>query len=101
MKKHKAVALRYESGTDPAPRLVAKGRDKTADRIVALARAYDVPLYEDAACIDQFYRVELGEYVPEELYAVAATVLAWVYSMEPHHARQGFFGRVRSPRKEK
>ena len=40
---HYAVALRYERGRDRAPMVLAKGRNRLAQRIKALGAEHDVP----------------------------------------------------------
>ena len=39
-----AVALQYEKGVAPVPRVVARGRGATGDAILALAREHNIPI---------------------------------------------------------
>ena len=78
----RAAALRYESGTDAAPRVVAAGRGELAERIVAEARAAGVPVRDDAALAEALAGLDLGAHVPEELYRAVAEALAWAYRLE-------------------
>jgi flagellar biosynthesis protein len=80
--RQKAVALRYEQGRDRAPTLVAKGRGKMAERIVALAEAYDVPLVEDRSLVETLENLDLDTEIPEALYRAVAEVLVFVYRMD-------------------
>lgn len=76
---HLAVALAY-SPDDPAPRVVAKGAGRVADRIRQEARAHGVPIREDKPLARTLFRtVDLGATIPVELYAAVATVLAAVF----------------------
>ncbi len=77
----KVVALRYERGKDPAPRVTAKGRGKVAEKILSLAREHDIPIKQDKALLDALYRLDINEEIPEELYRVIAEVLAFIYRM--------------------
>ncbi|MFN3406665.1 MAG: flagellar biosynthesis protein FlhB [Caldimicrobium sp.] len=78
--EHFAVALKYELGKMPAPQVVAKGKDFLAQKIKEIAKEHGVPLYEDPPLAQILYKkVEVGEYIPEELYQVVAKVLAYVY----------------------
>ncbi|MFN3505289.1 MAG: flagellar biosynthesis protein FlhB [Caldimicrobium sp.] len=78
--EHFAVALKYELGKMPAPQVVAKGKNFLAQKIKEIAKEHGVPLYEDPPLAQILYKkVEVGEYVPEELYQVVAKVLAYVY----------------------
>jgi flagellar biosynthesis protein len=74
-----AVALHY-SGAG-APRVVAKGGGKVAERIIETAREHDVPLQEDGALAAALSRVELGREIPRELYVAVAHVLAFAWSV--------------------
>jgi flagellar biosynthetic protein FlhB len=77
---HYAVALRYRRGEDVAPRVVAKGADHLAQRIKAVAREHNVMLREDKLLARALYRaVDVGRFVPEELYRAVAEILAYVY----------------------
>ena len=72
-----AVALAWD-GRD-APRITAKGENELAEQILALARQYDIPLYEDAQLAKLLSQVELGEEIPRELYVAVAQVIAFAY----------------------
>lgn len=77
---HFAVALRYRTGQDTAPRLVAKGRNLIALRIIQLAEKHGVPVRTDPPLARRIYHtVRVGRTIPEELFAAVAKVLAWVY----------------------
>lgn len=74
-----AAALAYDPQTDQAPRVVASGRGKIAEQILALAEQYHVPVYEDAELSAALAMLNLDEEIPPELYLVVAEVLAYVY----------------------
>ncbi len=81
--KHFAVALKYEMGEMPAPQVLAKGADFLAQKIRALAEAHGVPVVENPPLAQTLYReVEVGDYVPAELYQAVAEVLAYVYRLK-------------------
>src|SRR5438093_526763 len=42
-----AVALQYERGKAPAPKIASTGKGAIAERIVAIAREHNVPVRED------------------------------------------------------
>ncbi|MGH2970052.1 MAG: flagellar biosynthesis protein FlhB [Solirubrobacteraceae bacterium] len=76
---HFSVALRYDS-EQPAPVVVAKGRDHLALRIRALAAERGVAVVPDPPLARSLYAtVEVGRMIPEELYQAVAQLLAYVY----------------------
>lgn len=77
---HFAVALRYQRGEDSAPRVVAKGAGFVAQRIKQIARDAGVMVREDKPLARTLFRtVEVGQFIPEQLYRAVAEVLAYVY----------------------
>lgn len=77
---HFAVALRYDRERDGAPRVVAKGMDSLAQRIKALAREAEIPMFEDVPLARALFRVELGAQIPEGLFDAVAEILSFVYT---------------------
>lgn len=78
---HYAVALEYD-GDNPAPTVVAKGKDHVAAQIRRIAQENGVPLVPDPPLARELYRiVEVDQMIPAELYAAVAQVLAFVYRM--------------------
>ena len=80
-KKTKAVALKYEMDKDAAPRVVAKGKDFIAEKIIETARAHHVPLYEDKNLVQVLEALDLDTQIPSELYRAVAEVLAFIYRL--------------------
>lgn len=79
---HVAVALRYEGGRMRAPRVVAKGEDVLAFRIIDVARRYGVPILENPPLARALNAaVKIGREIPSELYRAVAEVLAYVYAL--------------------
>ncbi|MBW1991792.1 MAG: flagellar biosynthesis protein FlhB [Deltaproteobacteria bacterium] len=78
-----AVALKYDSRTMVAPRVVAKGQGFIALKIIALAQEAGVPQVENPVLARSLYRlVEVGEVIPVSLYRAVAEVLAYIYSLK-------------------
>ena len=81
---HLAVALRHDRSSDDAPRVVAKGAGLAAARIRSAARRAGVPIVRDVPLARALPRLaEIGDEIPEELYAAAAAVLAHLYAAAP------------------
>jgi flagellar biosynthesis protein FlhB len=78
---HYAVALRYD-GSHPAPEVVAKGQDLIAAQIRRVAEENEVPIIPDPPLARALHgSTEIGQVIPEELYAAVAQVLAFVYRL--------------------
>jgi flagellar biosynthesis protein FlhB len=81
-----AVALRYQSDEDRAPRVVAKGRGPVAERIREMARAAGVPIIPEPPLTRLLHKaVPEGREIPAELYQAVAEVLAYVYRLKTAH----------------
>jgi flagellar biosynthetic protein FlhB len=79
---HFAVALKYDLERAPAPEVVAKGRDLMAARIVEAAKKHRVAIVPNVPLAQALYRsVDVGEYIPPQLYQAVAEVLAFVYRL--------------------
>lgn len=77
-----AVALKYDSGSMHAPRVVAKGTDILAMHIRQVAAEHGVPILERPPLARALYRlVDVGQEIPEQFYSVVAEILAYVYEL--------------------
>jgi flagellar biosynthetic protein FlhB len=82
---HFAVALEYGDEM-AAPTVVAKGQNLLAQQIKEIARWDGIPIVENPPLAQSLYRtVEVGQAIPEKLYAAVAEILAYVFRM---HAQQ-------------
>jgi flagellar biosynthetic protein FlhB len=87
---HFAVALKYTEGGSGAPKVVAKGADAVAAKIRELGVQHKIPLLEAPPLARALYKhTELGDEIPETLYAAVAEVLAYVYQLRTYHSRGG------------
>ncbi len=79
---HLAVAVQYSPEQMNAPKVLAKGAHRTAQRIVELARQHNIPVIQNIPVARALYRaVEVDQEIPPELYAALAEVLAYVYKL--------------------
>ena len=74
------IALSYDGKN--APSLTAKGDDELAEAILAIAREYEVPIYENAELVRLLARMELGDSIPEELYRTIAEIIAFAWNLK-------------------
>jgi flagellar biosynthetic protein FlhB len=79
---HFAVALKYDPTGMAAPRVIAKGQDFLALKIREIAAEAGIPILERPPLARTLYRtVEVGQEIPEQLYAAVAEILAYVYEL--------------------
>ncbi|MEO5958822.1 MAG: EscU/YscU/HrcU family type III secretion system export apparatus switch protein [Opitutaceae bacterium] len=93
---HYAVALKYERGQDQAPVILAKGENRFAQRIKALAAEHGVPTVENKPVARVLFAMgKVGEAIPSELYQAVAEILAVVYRTHRY-----YFHRLKARRME-
>ena len=76
-----AVALGYKPGM-PAPRVLAQGRGELAQAILDRAKALGIPTRTEPSLVAFLMELDLNAWVPPELFAAVAQVLAWAYEMD-------------------
>ncbi len=80
---HLAIALRYNADEMMAPQVVAKGAGFVAERIKKVAREISIPIIENKSLAQTLYRtVEIGDFIPVNLYRAVAELLAYVYRLK-------------------
>ncbi len=75
----KAVALKYKSGEDTAPRLTAKGTGLIAEKILELAEKEGIPITEDPDLVTALAQLDFYDEISPELYHAVAEILAFAY----------------------
>jgi len=80
-KSPKAVALKYDATKDSAPKLIAKGRGRVAEKIIEIANANQVPLVEDQNLVQVLEALDVNTEIPPELYRAVAEVLVFIYRL--------------------
>lgn len=89
---HYSIALKYDKIGDRPPYVVAKGADFMALKIREVGREHNVPVMQSPPlCRAIFHSTDIGENVPEELFAAIAQILAYIYQLEQF--RKGKSGR--------
>ena len=86
---HFAVAVRYQRGVTPVPRVVAKGVDVFCMRIRELAKKNNVPIVENPPLARALYRdVKVGQDIPKQFYKAVAKIIATIIKLEQHKKAQ-------------
>jgi flagellar biosynthesis protein len=81
MKQKEAVALAYDKSKNSAPTVTAKGKGKTAQKIIELAEEYDIPIKKDEDLVALLSKIELDKEVPDAMYKAVAEVFSFIYKM--------------------
>lgn len=80
---HYAIALQYDNLRMSAPVVVAKGVNKIAERIRAVAEENNVPLVSNPPLARGLYdSVDLDEAIPTQYYRAVAEVISFVYKLK-------------------
>ena len=85
--QRKAVALKYETERDLAPKVIAKGRGHVAEHILETAQKNSVPVYQDKTLVNMLMALEIDREIPPELYKAIAEVMAYVYKIDKSHGQ--------------
>jgi len=80
--RERAIAIKFDSEEDSAPKVIAMGAGEIARKIKEVARENDVPLYHDSSLVEVLSSVEIGEEIPIEVYEIMARIIAWVYTLD-------------------
>ena len=79
---HLSIAIKFDRNMY-APMVVAKGAGHIAMRIREIAAENDVPIMENKPLARALFKdVEIGQYIPADLYHAVAEVLAYVYRLK-------------------
>ncbi|MBM3611417.1 MAG: EscU/YscU/HrcU family type III secretion system export apparatus switch protein [Alphaproteobacteria bacterium] len=80
---HFAVALKYDAGDAGAPIVLAMGRGRMAEMIIARGEAAGVTVLRSPLLARAlFFTSEIGQEISEKLYTAVAAVLAYVYRID-------------------
>lgn len=80
---HISIAIKYESGVDAAPIVIAKGADLLAKKIREIAKENDIPIIENKPLARLIYKeVDVDQEVPSDMYEAVAQVLVAVYKIK-------------------
>lgn len=80
---HVACALKYVQEEMESPKLVAKGSELFAKKIIKIAREHSVPVIENPPVARALFRlVEINHEVPPDLYKAVAEILIFVYGLK-------------------
>lgn len=80
-KSDKAVALRYIPEREKAPRVIATGKGKLAEKIIQIAKEHNIHVHNDPDLVEMLSQLQPDQEIPPDLYKVVAEILVFVYSL--------------------
>lgn len=84
---HLAIAIGYNKEIDAAPYILALGQDILAERIVKLAKEYEIPIVRNITLAHKLWEEgELYEFVPESTYEAIAEIVRWLSALQTDDA---------------
>ena len=81
-----AIALKYDEKEMIAPQITAKGQRLFAEMIRDIAEETDVPIIPNPPLAWTLIELEIGDEIPEEIYAAIAELLVYVYRLREQRA---------------
>ncbi|MFH1873614.1 MAG: EscU/YscU/HrcU family type III secretion system export apparatus switch protein [Pseudomonadota bacterium] len=77
-----AVAIKYDDKEMLAPEIMAKGQRLFAQSIREIAEEFSVPIISNPPLAWTLIELDIGDEIPEELYAAIAEILVQVYRLK-------------------
>ena len=84
----KAISLHYEPHTHEAPIVTAKGQGIIAEKIIEIAKKYNIPIKDDPDLVEILSQLELEEQVPPAVYQVVAEIFSFIYHLNKKYQEQ-------------
>jgi len=79
---HYAVAMKYDSNKMAAPRVLAKGVDRVAERIREVATEHKIPMVSNPPLARALYdTVDIDQEIPAQHYRAVAEIISYVYKL--------------------
>lgn len=92
-KKKTAVAISYNADED-APKIIAAGKGLVAEKIIDTAKETNIPIHEDGQLAETLSRLDIGDYIPPELYGIVAEILLFVDKLDHIKEKVGVTSRA-------
>lgn len=83
-----AVAIKYDDKEMVAPQVVAKGQRMFAEMIREIAEEFRIPIVENPPLAWTLIELDIGDEVPDELYAAVAEILVFVYRLRKERGEE-------------
>ena len=87
-KRIEAVALKYDQTQHASPVVVAKGKGKIAENILAAAKEHQVPIQEDPSLVALLGQLDINTVIPEDLYEAVAEIFSFIYRVDQEQTKK-------------
>ena len=77
---NQAIALLDEESA--LPRVIAKGDNELAQRIISIAEEHDIPVKREPAILELLADVPLGDEIPDMLYETVSEILSFAFMLK-------------------
>jgi flagellar biosynthetic protein FlhB len=84
-----AVAIKYDDKEMVAPQILAKGQRLFAQQIREFAEEAKIPIIQNPPLAWTLIELDVGDEIPEELYAAVAEILVVVYRLKREQETKG------------
>jgi flagellar biosynthesis protein len=82
-----AVALRYRKNQGNAPVVIAKGKNKNAEKIIQLAQNNSIPIINNPELLHLLISIELDQTIPPEAFEAVAVIYKFLIEMDQKYER--------------
>ncbi len=77
---NQAIALLDEESA--LPRVIAKGDNELAQRIISIAEKHGIPVKREPAILELLADVPLGDEIPDMLYEAVSEILSFAFMLK-------------------
>ncbi len=85
-----AVAIGYEPEKYAAPWIIAKGTDRNANAIIAVAEKYNIPIMRNVPLAHQLLdEGEVNKFIPESTYEAIGEILLYIEALKAKESELG------------
>lgn len=86
--KLKVAALKYDTDSDNAPKVVAAGTGYVAQKILEVALQNGITVYHDDSAATLLTKLDVGQEIPPELYQLVVDIYVQLMKVSEEKRRQ-------------
>lgn len=79
---HVAIAISYDESASSTPKVIIKGFDEKAKRLIKLAKRHSLPIIRNVPLAHELKYLHINEEIPEKLFEPVAEILAFIFELE-------------------